>query len=84
MGGGLGVLSMAWVEPEASMPLGWRLMAVVRQPDSDQWQATAAGPLDGHTVHGRGGQPDQALRRLADELRRIRGPMTGRSGRGDR
>jgi hypothetical protein len=77
MSGGLGALSMAWVQAEASMPLGWRLMALVRQPDSDDWQATAAGPLDGQTLHGRGGQPDQALRRLADELRRIRGSVTG-------
>ncbi len=59
------------------MPLGWRLMALVRQPDSDDWLATAAGPLDGQTVHGRGAQPDQALRGLAAELRRIRGPVTG-------
>jgi hypothetical protein len=77
MSGGLGVLSMAWVEAEASMPLGWRLMALVRQPDSDDWQATAAGPLDGQTVHGRAGEPAQALRLLAKELKRIRGPMTG-------
>ena len=77
MSGGLGVLSMAWVEAEAAMPLGWRLMALVRQPDSDDWLATAAGPLDGQTVHGRGGQPDRALHRLAEELRRINGPMTG-------
>ena len=62
---------------EASLPLGWRLMALVRDSDSDDWLATAAGPLDGQTVHGRGGRPDQALSRLADELRRIRGPMTG-------
>jgi hypothetical protein len=74
MSGGLGVLSMAWVEAEAAMPLGWRLMALVRQPDSDDWQATAAGPLDGQTVHGRGAQPERALRRLAEELRRIKGP----------
>jgi hypothetical protein len=52
-------------------------MALVRQPDSDDWLATAAGPLDGQTVHGRGGRADQALRRLADELRRFKGPMTG-------
>ena len=68
---------MAWVTAEAAMPLGWRLMALVRQTDSDDWLATAAGPLDGQTVHGRASQPDQALRRLADELRRIRGPVTG-------
>jgi hypothetical protein len=30
MGGGLGALSMAWVEAEAAMPLDWRLMALVR------------------------------------------------------
>jgi hypothetical protein len=54
-----------------------RLMAHVRQPDSDDWQATATGPLDGQTVHGRGGQAERALRRLAEELRRIKGPMTG-------
>lgn len=77
MSGGLGVLSLAWVAAEASMPLGWRLMALVRQPDSDDWLATAAGPLDGQTLHGRGGQPERALRRLAEELRRMRGPMTG-------
>lgn len=52
-------------------------MALVRQTDSDEWLATAAGLLDGQTVHGRGAQPEQALRRLADELRRIRGPVTG-------
>jgi hypothetical protein len=68
---------MAWVEAEAAMPLGWRLMAIVRQPDSDDWLATAAGPLDGQTVHGRGSQPERALRRLAEALLRIRGPDTG-------
>jgi hypothetical protein len=47
MSGGLGVLSQAWVVAEAAMPLGWRLMALVRQPDSDEWLATAAGPLEG-------------------------------------
>jgi hypothetical protein len=77
MSGGLGVLSMAWVAVEASLPLGWRLMALVRQPDSDDWLATAAGLLDAQTAHGRGGQAERALRRLAEELRRIKGPMTG-------
>lgn len=38
---------MAWVQAEAAMPLGWRLMALVRQTDSDGLQAMAAGPLDG-------------------------------------
>lgn len=64
------------------MPLGWRLMALVRQPDSDDWLATAAGPLDGQTAHGRGGQPERALRRLADELRpRTTPPTTLRAPR---
>ena len=73
----LGALSQAWVMAEASLPLGWRLMALVRDSDSDDWLATAAGPLDGQTAHGRGGQPERALRRLAEELQRIKGPMTG-------
>jgi hypothetical protein len=77
MSGGLGALSMAWVSAEAAMPLGWRLMALVRDADNDDWLATSAGPLDGQTEHGRGSQPDRALRRLADELRRIRGSVTG-------
>jgi hypothetical protein len=68
---------MAWISAEAAMPLGWRLMALVRDSDSDDWLATAAGQLDSQTAHGRGSQPEQALRRLADELRRIRGPVTG-------
>ena len=45
-------------------------MALVRDSDSDDWLATAAGPLDGQTVHARGSQPEQ-------ELRRIRGPSHG-------
>lgn len=57
---------MSWAEAEAAMPLGWRLMALVRQPDSDDWLAMAAGPLDGQTVHGLGAQPYEALRRLAE------------------
>ena len=59
------------------MPLGWRLMALVRQPDSDDWLATAAGPLDGQTVHGSASQPHQALNLLALELRAIKGSSTG-------
>jgi hypothetical protein len=59
------------------MPLGWRLMALVRHTDSDVRLATAAGPLDGQTVHGRGTQPDQALRQLAGELRRDSRPPDG-------
>jgi hypothetical protein len=74
---GPGPLSTSWMEAVAAMPLGWRLMALVRDAETDDWLATAAGPLDGQTAHGRASDPDQALRRLADELRRIR-----RSGSG--
>jgi len=37
---GLGVLSMAWVQVEAAMPLGWRLMALVQRPCSCIHQMT--------------------------------------------
>jgi len=74
----LGDLTQAWVAASAALPLDWILIGVWLDPDNpSQWQATAAGPLDGQTVHGRGGQPERALRRLAEELRRIKGPMTG-------
>ena len=59
------------------MPLGWRLMALVRQPDSDEWQATAAGPLDGPERAWARRPARTGVARLADELGRIRGPMTG-------
>jgi hypothetical protein len=75
--GGSGALSRAWVAAEAAMPLGWRLMALVRDSDTDAWLATAAGPVDGQTVHGRGGRPERALQRLAEELGRIHGAVTG-------
>ena len=70
-------LSVSWMEAQAAMPLGWRLMALVRDPETDGWLATAAGPLDGQTAHGRASDPDQALRRLANELRRLRRSVTG-------
>jgi hypothetical protein len=48
----LGALSLAWVSAEASLSLGWRLMALVRDADSNNdWLATAAGPLDGQTPY---------------------------------
>ena len=73
----LGALSMAWVSAEAALPLGWRLTRVVRVPSSDDWMATAAGPLAEHHAEGRGGHPAQALRRLTEKLRELRGPTTG-------
>jgi hypothetical protein len=75
MSGGLGALSMAWISAEAAMPLGWRLTGLLR--DGDDWLATAEGPPDGQRAEGRGDQPDKALRRLADDLLRLRGSVTG-------
>jgi hypothetical protein len=77
MSGGLGALSMAWVSAEAALPLGWRLTGLLRVPSSDDWMATAAGPLPEHRAEGRGGHPAQALVRLAEKLRERLGPTTG-------
>jgi hypothetical protein len=74
---GLGVLSMAWIAAEAAMPLGWRLTGLVRVAGSEDWLASAAGPLVGQLVQRQASQPEQALRLLADDLRRIRGSVTG-------
>ena len=65
------------MEAQAAMPLGWRLMALVRDPETQGWLATAAGPLEGQTAHGRASDPDRALRQLANELRRLRRSVTG-------
>jgi hypothetical protein len=59
------------------MPLGWRLTGLLRLSDTDDWEASAAGPLVGQLVQRRASQPEQALRLLADDLRRLRGPVTG-------
>jgi hypothetical protein len=75
----LGALSQAWVAAEASLPLGWLVVALTRDPRwPDKWTAIATGPLQPTDVAtGTGDQPHKALRRLAEELRRIKGPMTG-------
>lgn len=75
----LGVLSQAWVAAEASLPLGWQLVGVWRDQDAPgEWMAVASGPNQpAEMATGKGDQPEKALRRLADALRRIRGSVTG-------
>jgi hypothetical protein len=79
MSGGLGALSMAWIAAEAALPLGWQLVGVWRdQEASGEWMAVASGPNQpAHMATGRGDQPDKALKRLSDDLRRMRGSATG-------
>jgi hypothetical protein len=72
----LGALSMAWVSAEASRPLGWKITGLMLT-DGDDWLATAVGPDAGQWAEGRGGYPEQALRRLAEELARLRGLASG-------
>ena len=76
---GLGALSQAWVTVEASLPEGWLLLGVTRDPQwPDRWTAIAIGPLHPIDVAtGKGDRPEKALMRLADELRERRGPVTG-------
>ena len=61
------------------MPLGWQLIGVWRDQDAPgQWQAVASGPNQpSDMATGKGDQPAKALRRLADALREMRGPVTG-------
>jgi len=75
----LGAMSMAWIAAEAALPLGWLVIGVTRDPRSpDEWTAIATGPLQPTDVAtGKGDQPAQALNRLADALREMRGSATG-------
>jgi hypothetical protein len=70
---------MAWVEAEAAMPLGWQLVGVWRDQDAPgEWMAVASGshqPADMAT--GKGDQPEKALRRLAEALRKLRRSASG-------
>jgi hypothetical protein len=76
MSGGLGALTQEWIMAEASRPLGWKVTGLVLT-DGDDWIATARGPEDGQRAEARASYPEQAVHRLAEELRRIKGPMTG-------
>jgi hypothetical protein len=69
---------MAWVSAEAALPLGWRIMALTRDERIERWTAIAIGPpLPTDVATGKGDHPAQALNRLADALRELRGSVTG-------
>ena len=71
----LGALSQAWVTAEAPLPLQWSINGPYRF--GNLWVALAEGPEFDDYLSGSGEFADQALRRLADELRERRGPTTG-------
>jgi len=73
----------AWIEAEASLPVGWRVSGLERDPDTESWRGWAspgkfagdpkAVPIDGH-----GRSAEQALIVLARNARaRGGGPMSG-------
>jgi hypothetical protein len=68
-------MSLAWVEAEASLPVGWRVSGLVRSPD-ESWRAWALpGPHAGDPmaapIEGRGLAAEQALRALARNARAL-------------
>jgi hypothetical protein len=71
-------LTKAWTSVEAVLPRGWDMTGVVKGPrevdpviHGESWLAWARGP-DGERVEGSGDYPEQAVKLLAAELRRIR------------
>jgi hypothetical protein len=76
MSGGLGALTQAWVMAEASRPLGWKVTGLL----AHRWGRVAGDSEradEGQRAEGRGGYPEQALRRLGEELARLRGSANG-------
>ena len=84
----VGALSAAWTAAEAALPLGWRLVGVVRRERAlrllpaltDQalpdWCALAED--EALVLHdGWGRYEYQALMNLAYKLRQLRGPTAG-------
>jgi hypothetical protein len=71
----LGALSQAWVSAEASLPAGWQIRGLWRF--DSVWVALSEGPAFDDYASGAGTFADQALRRLADQLRERRGPAAG-------
>ena len=70
-------LTQAWTRASAALPLGWRIEGLFLVGDG--WQAVAAHS-DGRQLGnaaGTGSDPIQALLDLAEELRPIRGDVTG-------
>jgi hypothetical protein len=63
----LGAVSQACVSAEAALRLGWKIMSLQRDLGVERWVATAADPTQPTDVAtGHGGDPVQALLRLAD------------------
>jgi hypothetical protein len=87
----LGALSQAWESAEASLPLECRLAGLVDitlapyagfavEPPGEpaRWAAIAATEGQERTMEvGWGEHPAEALNRLADQLRELRGTTTG-------
>jgi hypothetical protein len=79
-------LNRAWIHVEASLPVEWQFDGVTRISDHTpetvaRWRASASGPA-GERVEGEGllgalHALARELRPMADELRRIRGSVTG-------
>jgi len=71
----LGALSQAWTSAEASLPLIRRLIGLYRF--DDLCVDRAEGPAFENDNSGSGQYAEQALRRLIDRLRELRGSTTG-------
>ncbi len=71
----LGSLSLAWTQAEAALPLGWRIRGLWQF--DEQWIALSVGAGWDDYLSGSGMHADQALRRLGDRLRVLRGPLSG-------
>jgi hypothetical protein len=74
-------MTLAWIEAEASLPVGWRVSGLERSPD-ESWRAWAlpgphAGDPNAAPIRGHGGSADQALRSLARNARLTHGPISG-------
>jgi hypothetical protein len=81
-----GKLTHAWVQAEASMPLGWTLLGLWRDitPVEDDtieigegWFAKALGPDRRIAIEAHGESAAQALYNLAQKLRTVRGDPNG-------
>ena len=71
----LGALSQAWTSAEAALPHGWQLSGVYHF--NELWIALAEGAEFDDYLSGSGQHAEQALRRLADQLRERRGSASG-------
>ena len=72
-----GKLTRVWIRVEASLPLEWTLMGVVREPleaapqvPAENWVAFAIGP-EGARAEGVGTAAVSALTNLAHELTKL-------------